>query len=276
LCRSEAIRADLAYLGGQTVHQFVVGETDGDRHPGVVGAAGQPGADEDADACPVALGRSPCWYWPPPLLLVMVLTPGSGRLSDLVGGLVVFSLVPAAIGVARAAAPALRPRRRRQPVPGVRGALAVVLAAGYADNGVDAVPATQRTQPDVVLMDLAIPTLNGIEATCRIVASSPHVAVLVLTMYDDDESVSAAMRAGAGGYLLKGADQEDIARAVAAVSRGEAIFGPSVARRIIDPPTSLYRIGDGLPEIRGHSHGGYLRQSGLADYLTDEATRVAR
>jgi DNA-binding NarL/FixJ family response regulator len=103
-----------------------------------------------------------------------------------------------------------------------------------ADNGVDAVAATGRTQPDVVLMDLAIPALNGIDATRQIVASSPHIAVLVLTMYDDDESVFAAMRAGARGYLLKGADQEDIVRAVAAVARGEAIFGPSVARRIME------------------------------------------
>jgi DNA-binding NarL/FixJ family response regulator len=103
-----------------------------------------------------------------------------------------------------------------------------------ADNGIDAVAATGRTQPDVVLMDLAIPALNGIEATRQIVASSPHIAVLVLTMYDDDESVFAAMRAGARGYLLKGADQDDIARAVAAVARGEAIFGPSVARRIME------------------------------------------
>lgn len=86
-----------------------------------------------------------------------------------------------------------------------------------------------------MLMDLAILALNGIEATRQILASSPHIAVLVLTMYDDeDESVFAAMRAGARGYLLKGADQEDIARAVAAVGRGEAVFGPSVARRIIE------------------------------------------
>jgi DNA-binding NarL/FixJ family response regulator len=125
--------------------------------------------------------------------------------------------------------------------PMYRKALTTMLAdqpgcevGAEADNGLDAVAATGRTQPDVVLMDLAIPALNGIEATRQIVASSPHIAVLVLTMYDDDESVFAAMRAGARGYLLKGADQEDIARAVAAVARGEAIFGPSVARRIME------------------------------------------
>ena len=103
-----------------------------------------------------------------------------------------------------------------------------------AEDGIGAVTAAHTTQPDVVLMDLNLPGLDGIEATRRIVAASPHIAVLVLTMYDDDASVFAAVRAGARGYLLKGADQADIVRAVTAVAGGEAIFGPSVARRIID------------------------------------------
>jgi DNA-binding NarL/FixJ family response regulator len=79
-----------------------------------------------------------------------------------------------------------------------------------------------------------MPGLDGVEATRRIVGTSPHVGVLVLTMFDDDDSVFAAMRAGARGYLLKGADQFEILHAVQAVARGEAIFGPSVARRIIE------------------------------------------
>ena len=103
-----------------------------------------------------------------------------------------------------------------------------------AEDGIGAVTAAHTIQPDVVLMDLNLPGLDGIEATRRIVAASPHIAVLVLTMYDDDSSVFAAVRAGARGYLLKGADQADIVRAVTAVAGGEAIFGPSVARRIID------------------------------------------
>ncbi len=118
----------------------------------------------------------------------------------------------------------------------------VTLLAGTADwevvaaaeDGVGAVTAAHATQPDVVVMDVKLPVLDGIEATRRIVAASPHIAVLVLTMYDDDASVFEAMRAGARGYLLKGADQAEIVRAVADVAEGGAIFGPSVARRVIE------------------------------------------
>ena len=77
-----------------------------------------------------------------------------------------------------------------------------------------------------------MPELDGVEATARIVADDPDAAVLVLTMYDDDESVFTAMRVGARGYLLKGANQDDIARAIAAVARGDMVFGPAVARRM--------------------------------------------
>jgi DNA-binding NarL/FixJ family response regulator len=82
-------------------------------------------------------------------------------------------------------------------------------------------------------MDVNMPGLNGIEATRRIVAESPHIGVLVLTMFDEDENVFQAMRAGARGYLLKGADRDDILRAVHTVGSGGAIFGPGLARRLI-------------------------------------------
>jgi DNA-binding NarL/FixJ family response regulator len=105
--------------------------------------------------------------------------------------------------------------------------------AGAAVTGTEAVELARRIQPDVVLMDLRLPGLNGIEATRQIVIDSPHTAVVVLTMFDDDDSVFAALRAGARGYLLKGADQEQIRRAVHAAAAGEAIFGAEIATRVI-------------------------------------------
>ena len=105
--------------------------------------------------------------------------------------------------------------------------------AGAATTGPEAIELAGRVQPDVVMMDLRLPGLNGIEATRRIVAASPHVAVVVLTMLDDDDSVFAALRAGARGYLLKGADHEEIRRAVHAAAAGEAIFGTGLAARVL-------------------------------------------
>ena len=113
------------------------------------------------------------------------------------------------------------------------GAMDGVEVIAEAASGIDAVALATEHQPDVVLMDVNMPGLNGIDATRRIVAESPHIGVLVLTMFDEDESVFQAMRAGARGYLLKGSDQEDIARAVHAVARGDAIFGPALAQRLI-------------------------------------------
>ena len=105
--------------------------------------------------------------------------------------------------------------------------------AGEVGTGEEAVTRARALQPDVVLMDLRMPGLDGIEATRRIVQDSPHIAVLALTMLEDDDSVFAAMRAGARGYLLKGTLKAEILRAIQGVASGEAIFGPAIARRLM-------------------------------------------
>jgi len=122
----------------------------------------------------------------------------------------------------------------------VRAGLRVILSGqvdialvGEAADGEQAIEAAGRLNPDVILMDLNMPGANGIEATRRILAASPHINILVLTMFDDDDSVFAAMRAGARGYLLKGAEGEETVRAIHVVSGGEAIFSPAIARRLM-------------------------------------------
>ena len=108
-----------------------------------------------------------------------------------------------------------------------------LVVVGEAASGSDAVSQVGALHPDVVLMDLTMPGMDGIEATRRIVDAAPHVAVLVLTMSDDDDSVFAAIQAGARGYLLKGAQRAELVRSVRAVAAGDAIFGPAVARRLM-------------------------------------------
>jgi DNA-binding NarL/FixJ family response regulator len=104
---------------------------------------------------------------------------------------------------------------------------------GEAATGEEAVARAAELQPDVVLMDIQMPGTNGIEATRTIVRDSPHVGVIVVTMFEDDDSVFAAMRAGAKGYVLKGADQDEILKVIRAVAAGEAHFGPEIARRLM-------------------------------------------
>lgn len=106
-----------------------------------------------------------------------------------------------------------------------------MVVVGEAADGDEAVRQAAALRPDVVLMDLKMPGVNGIEATRRIVARHPGTAVLIVTMFDDD-SVFAAVRAGARGYVLKDANLDDLTRAITAVFRGEAIFGAPVAARL--------------------------------------------
>jgi DNA-binding NarL/FixJ family response regulator len=111
--------------------------------------------------------------------------------------------------------------------------IADVELVGEADDGLAAVALAAQLQPDVVLMDLRMPGIDGIEATRRLLRVDPEVGVVVLTMFEDDDSVFAAMRAGARGYLLKGSEQDDILRAVRCIAAGDAIFGPGVAQRMM-------------------------------------------
>jgi len=102
-----------------------------------------------------------------------------------------------------------------------------------AANGNEVIRLAEQTQPDVILMDLHMPDLDGIEATREIAQTSPHIAILALTMLDDDDSLFAAMQAGARGYLLKGASKTEIRRAIRDVASGAAIFSPAIAKRMM-------------------------------------------
>ncbi len=124
--------------------------------------------------------------------------------------------------------------------PLVRSGLRALLASepalnvvGEATDGTEAIHQSLELEPDVVLMDLHMSEMNGIEATRQILRAQPRIGILALTMLEDDDTVFAAMRAGARGYLLKGADEAEVVRAIHAVAHGEAIFSPAIAERLI-------------------------------------------
>ena len=106
--------------------------------------------------------------------------------------------------------------------------------AGEATSGAEAVRLAEQLQPDLILMDLQMPEGGGLAAIRQIVQTSPHIRILVVTMFQDDDSVFAAMRAGARGYVLKDMNDEDITRAILAVGNGEAIFSPAIAERMMN------------------------------------------
>lgn len=146
---------------------------------------------------------------------------------------------------------------------------------GEASTSEDAVLSAARLQPDVVVMDLHMPEVGGVEATRRIVETSPHIRVLILSMLEDDDSVVAAMRSGASGYLVKGSSQAEIVRAVSAVASGQVIFAASVARRVVDhvaggPPSVPFpQLTDREREVldalaRGHDNARIARDLGIA------------
>jgi DNA-binding NarL/FixJ family response regulator len=159
---------------------------------------------------------------------------------------------------------------------GFRHGLVALLASepgfdivGEARDGHEAVAMTLGLLPEVVLMDLQMPGLNGIEATRRVLAAAPHVGVLVLTMFEDDDSVVAAMRAGARGYVLKGAAPSEVIENLRSVAGGEARFGPQIASRLTgflrepaaDPAQAFPELTAREREIldliaRGHNNAG--------------------
>ena len=148
---------------------------------------------------------------------------------------------------------------------------------GHAATGEEAVGSFRRLAPSVVIMDLNMPGIDGIEATRRIVAADQDAKVLVLTMLEDDDSVFAAMRAGALGYLLKGADKEEIKRSIQGVARGEAIFGAGIARKVMgfldhhkNPSRPFPSLTEREAEIlelaaQGTNNAGIARRLGISD-----------
>ena len=131
----------------------------------------------------------------------------------------------------------------RRGMRAILGAEPEIELVGEATDGEEAVALALELRPDVILMDLNMPGVSGIEATRRVLDASPDTGILMLTMFEDDKSIFAAMRAGAHGYVLKGADGAETLRALHAVANGEAIFSPEITRRL----TGYFAAPDGEP-----------------------------
>ena len=108
-----------------------------------------------------------------------------------------------------------------------------IAVVGEAATGEETITQAEALQPDIILMDIQMPGVNGVEATRRILHTSPNIGIIVVTMFEDNDSVFSAMRAGARGYILKEANEEEVLMAIRVVAQGEAIFGPAIARRLV-------------------------------------------
>jgi DNA-binding NarL/FixJ family response regulator len=146
---------------------------------------------------------------------------------------------------------------------------------GEATNGEEAVARALELQPDVILMDFDMPEMDGIEATRKILEARPNTSILMVTMSEEDESVVAAVRAGARGYVLKDAEGEETLRAIRAAAGGEAIFSPTIARRLADYFAAPAR-GSGTPPEQPHRE---LQETPASEYpagLTAREVEVLR
>ena len=143
----------------------------------------------------------------------------------------------------------------REGVRALLNAMPDIEVVGEAPDGEAAITQVQATQPDVILMDINMPHLNGIAATQLILTGSPNIGIIIVTMLEDDASVFAAMKAGARGYILKGAHHEDMLQAVRTVAGGQAVFGPAVAARMmtffqsLDTTPKFATPTDAFPEL---------------------------
>ncbi|HEX4864428.1 MAG TPA: response regulator transcription factor [Acidimicrobiales bacterium] len=152
---------------------------------------------------------------------------------------------------------------------------------GAAATGTEAVALAQATSPDVVIMDLRMPGLDGIQAIRQILSGSPRTAVLVLTMYEDDDLVAGAVDAGARGYLLKGASHGDIARALSSIVQGEAVFGAGVADHILGRLTGRVPSPKPFPQLTARelevltllAEGGGTQEIARKLYLAPKTVR---
>lgn len=151
----------------------------------------------------------------------------------------------------------------------ILGLLPDIEVVGAAADGVEALRLVDEHRPDVVLMDLRMPRMDGAEATGRIKAAHPRVEVVVLTTYSDDDSVFAALKAGARGYLTKDADGAELARAIAAVREGAAQLDPDVQRRLVDALAA-----GGAPPTGGTAAESPAGSGGLPDGLTRREAEV--